>query len=153
MLYNTIFALLLIGAAILAVCMARADLRRRIIPDAYLFPFMLIGLVISAYFPWIIGFADGAIAAFFGYAAGMLIGFIFSRIHKNAEYSPIGLGDIKLIAAGGIWLGATGLSIAVAVSCILGIIWGAVKKQKYIPFAPFFMVGIIIALLALIFLI
>jgi prepilin signal peptidase PulO-like enzyme (type II secretory pathway) len=67
---------------------------------------------------------------------------------RNPDHDPIGFGDVKLLAAGGIWLGATGLAVAIAVACAAGGIWGLCKKQKYIPFAPFFFVGAIIALIS-----
>jgi prepilin signal peptidase PulO-like enzyme (type II secretory pathway) len=58
------------------------------------------------------------------------------------------MGDVKLLAAGGIWLGTAGLALAIVISCAAGAIWGLAKKQKYIPFAPFFIGGAIMALLA-----
>lgn len=146
--------LLLSAAGFCAYKMSVADLRRRIIPDVYLFPFMLIGLIVVAFFPWFTTPGDSAIAATFGYGLGTIIGHTFEKIKKQpGDYSPIGLGDVKLLGAGGIWLGLTGLAIAIVVSCILGGIWGLVKKQKYIPFAPFFLVGAIIALFIMFFLI
>ncbi len=152
MFYYLIFLLPLAG--FFAYKMATADWRRRIIPDVYLWPFMLIGLILVTCFPWVTGPAESAIAGAFGYGLGAFTGFLFEKFKKNnTEHSPIGLGDIKLLAAGGIWLGLTGLAIAIVISCILGGIWGIRKKQKYIPFAPFFLIGLIIALIIMFFLI
>jgi prepilin signal peptidase PulO-like enzyme (type II secretory pathway) len=143
--------------------MARADLRRRIIPDVYLFPFMLIGMVVVCYFPWVSTPGESAAAAAFGYALSFTVGQIFKKSaeHRSksakksdyrlpiTDYHPIGLGDVKLLAAGGIWLGTSGLAAAIVISCIVGGIWGLRKKQKYIPYAPFFFIGAIIALIGL----
>lgn len=149
-----IFAILLMIGGFCMFKMAQADFRRRIIPDVYLFPFMLIGLIIVTFFPWPVTQSDGIIAAAFGYLLGLGIGYIFEKMRgKRDKYAPMGLGDIKLLAAGGIWLGLTGLSIAIVISCILGGTWGLIKKQRYIPFAPFFLVGGILAFLGLWFLI
>lgn len=149
-----IFAILLLIGAGCMFKMAQADLRRRIIPDVYLFPFLLIGLVIVTFFPWPISLSDSVIAAAFGYVLGILIAFLFEKMRKtNDIHAPMGLGDIKLLAAGGIWLGMTGLSIAIVISCVLGGAWGLIKKQRYIPFAPFFLLGGILAFLGLCFLI
>lgn len=152
MLYNIIYAVLLLAGCYCAFKMSQADLRRRIIPDVYLWPFMLIGLIIVCYFPWISTPGESVVAAAFGYLMGAFIGFIFEKTKlgkKNPDYAPIGFGDVKLLAAGGIWLGTTGLAMAIIISCVIGGIWGLRKKQKYIPFAPFFFVGVIIALISL----
>ncbi len=156
MIYYIFFGILLTGAAWCAWQIAIADWRRRIIPDAYLWPLMLIGLIFAAWSP--IGTTNPRMAvlgAAFGYALASVIGFVFDwRIRKknpNAD-TPIGMGDIKLIAVGGIWLGVTGLAIALVISCILGLIWGRWRGQKYIPFAPFFVIGGFLALIANLFL-
>lgn len=154
MTFNLIFSALLIAALFLSVQISIADFRRRIIPDVYLFPLMLIGLLVISFFPWISTISDSVITAAVGYGIGISVGFIFEKLsHKKNQSSPIGLGDIKLIATGGIWLGSTGLAIAIVISCLLGIIWGLKHKQKYIPFAPFFLTGGILALIGLWFLI
>lgn len=133
-----------------------ADFRRRIIPDAYLLPLAIIGLVLVAWFPWPFGPRVAAIGAAFGYVLSTVIGFIFEKIayrHHNNTTPPIGFGDIKLISTGGIWLGTTGLAIALIISCITGILWARNHNKKYIPFAPFFVIGGFLSLIAIAFLI
>ena len=154
-LYNIFFLILLAGAAWCAWKISLTDWRRRIIPDVYLFPLLLLGLAIVAFFPWITNISDAIIAAICGYALAAIIGFIFelSNRKKNTSDAPIGLGDIKLIAVGGLWLGVTGLAITLFISCIMGIIWGKHAKQKFIPFAPFFIGAGILTLIAMTFLI
>lgn len=157
MIYNIFFIVLLILAIFCTVRITIADLRRRIIPDIYLFPLLIIGLVITAWFPWIVSPKAAALGAAFGFGLSAIIGFAYERISRNKESTktdipPIGLGDIKLIGTGGIWLGATGLSIALIISCVLGMIWGAARHQKYIPFAPFFVAGGFLSLITIWFL-
>jgi prepilin signal peptidase PulO-like enzyme (type II secretory pathway) len=172
---TAVFVILLIGAAFCAVMMSLHDWRRRIIPDVYLFPFFLAGLLVVSFFPWFFDAGEAAVAAATGYALGAGIGCIFSRLAKSKEKrandargkaavaetagrsspssvfsEPIGLGDVKLLAAGGAWLGVTGLAIALVASCALGGIWGLLKKQKFIPFAPFFFAGAIVAIIFMI---
>jgi len=55
----------------------------------------------------------------------------------------IGFGDIKLLAVGGIWLGTSGLSVAVITACVLGVVWAVIRKKRFVPFAPFFIVGMV----------
>jgi prepilin signal peptidase PulO-like enzyme (type II secretory pathway) len=187
-----ILTLLLILAGFCAVMMSVHDWRARIIPDVYLFPFMLIGLIVVVFFPWFFSIAESVIAAVIGYGLSFGTGWIFRKFAerraktpsgvredvnsyklkdnipttnyqlptstpcalRSANFiEPIGLGDVKLLAAGGVWLGITGLAIALIVSCVAGGIWGLRRKQKFIPFAPFFFVGMICAFIALWFLI
>ena len=153
MIYNIFFSLVLIGAIFCAFRMATADFRRRIIPDVYLFPFMFAGLLTVTFFPWPVTIGDSVIGGAMGYCLGLIIGFIFERIKKDQKYPPIGMGDIKLLGAGGIWLGTMGLSIAMIISCVLAFLWNWRKKEKYIPFAPFFLIGGFLSLIIIQFLI
>ena len=151
MFLNIFFIGLLVWAAICAILISVTDFRRRIIPDAYLFPLMLSGLLLIAFFNWPTTITDAAIGATFGYLMSAFVGFIFDwQIRKKNPdtFPPIGLGDIKLIGVGGIWLGANGLGLALVIACVAGILWALIKRQKYIPFGPFFVIGGILALLA-----
>ncbi len=155
MFFYIIFTFLILTALFCAWQMAKIDWKSRIIPDIYLFPFLIIGLIITVFFEgfWIISPTESVIAGAFGYFLSLITGVVFAKLRKTDENNaPIGLGDVKLISAGGIWLGATGLSIAILISCILGQVWGMKNKQKYIPFAPFFISGLIIAFIILYFL-
>ena len=155
MIFNIFFILLLIGAITCATLISITDFRRRIIPDAYLFPLMLIGLILITFFGFPISMRDGVIGATFGYAMSAIIGFAFDYFirHKTPDATPpIGMGDIKLIGVGGLWLGTTGLSLALIVACLTGAIWARVKNQKFIPFAPVFIFGGILSLITNLFL-
>ena len=138
-----------------SVLISIADLRRRIIPDAYLFPLMLCGLILITFYSFPISIQEAVIGATFGYIMSVLIGFIFDAIlrKKNPKSdTPIGMGDIKLLGIGGLWLGIYGMSIALIIACISGAIWANINKQKYIPFAPFFLFGGFLSLITNIFL-
>lgn len=153
MIYYIFFSFIIIGAIFCAVRMATADFKRRIIPDVYLFPFLFAGLLITTFFPWPVTLSDAVIGGATGYCLGLIVGFVFEKIHSNQKYPPIGMGDIKLLGAGGIWLGTLGLSIAMIISCLLGYIWNFRHKEKYIPFAPFFLLGGFLSLIVIQFLI
>jgi len=141
MIYYIFFSFVLIGAIFCAYRMATADFQRRIIPDVYLFPFLFAGLLTTSFFPWPITISDSVVGGALGYCLGLIVGFIFEHTKKNQKYPPIGMGDIKLLGAGGIWLGTVGLSIALIISCVLAMIWNWRHHEKYIPFAPFFLSG------------
>lgn len=142
--FSTIFFIILVVASVIfSALISVADFRRRIIPDVYLWPLMLSGLIIVAWFPWICTFRDAAAGAAIGYALAYLVGWLFEKIRhsQNDAYPPIGMGDIKLIAVGGLWLGLTNIGYALILACILGGVWGALRHRRYIPFAPFFIIG------------
>lgn len=149
------FAILMLAAAACAWQIAVTDWRRRIIPDAYLFPLLLIGMLVVSFFPWVCSVSAAAVGAAFGYAMAAVIGFAFDwrmRRRNPASDIPIGMGDIKLISVGGLWLGTTGLAAALVIACISGAIWARRRNQKYVPFAPFFVGGGILSLIGMLFL-
>ena len=151
-----IFTLLALLGVFLGWKICVTDLRRRIIPDAYLFPLLIDGLIITTFFPWVCSISEGVIGMLFGYILAATVGFFFDRSmnkHNPNAVAPIGMGDIKLIATGGLWLGVQGLALALVGACIFGAIWSYAKKQKYIPFAPFFIAGAFLALIVVGFLI
>ena len=152
-------AIILTGLLSLAVWLSIkisiADFRRRIIPDAYLFPLMLIGLTCTTFFHIPTNIESGIFGAIFGYIISCVIGYTYEYMaqRRGAKYdTPIGMGDIKLISIGGLWLGTTGLSIALIISCIIGTLWGHKNRQRFIPFAPFFLIGGFLAFLGKFFL-
>lgn len=149
------FIFLLFCATLLSILISVTDLRRRIIPDAYLFPLMLIGLILIAFYGFPLSIQDAVTGATFGYIMSATIGFIFDAIlrRKNPKSdTPIGMGDIKLLGIGGLWLGVSGMSLALIIACISGAIWARIRGQKYIPFAPFFLFGGFLSLITNIFL-
>ena len=155
-LFYGIWVILLGGALFCAVQISVTDWRRRIIPDAFLWPLMLVGLLLAAYNPtYPVAPRDAALGGAFGYALASILGFVFDskiRRHNLEATAPIGMGDIKLIATGGIWLGLSGLAIALIIAGVTGAAWGWRTHQKYIPFAPFFIAGGILSLIGLLFL-
>lgn len=133
-------------------------MRRRIIPDVYVWPLIMIGLIFACwgYGWWPVSPQSAVSGAVMGYVLTFLIGLLFDYINRHDttnSYSAIGFGDIKFIATGGVWLGIEYLGIGLVLSCILGMIWGLWHKQRYIPFGTFFSIGIIWSLIQMFFLI
>ena len=108
-----------------------ADIRRRLIPDVWLWPLFLSGLYIFGDNP------EHITAAILGYAIGFVMLWGMYAYKKDA----IGFGDVKLLSVAGLWLGVNGLSLAVVYACVMGIAYGLLRKQRYIPFAPFMFAG------------
>ena len=151
---NAIFAGLCVG-------MIFADLETRILPDE----FTIGGAVVGVAFALVVPHSDGLGALVFGTVtqtwapllesvvaggvlAGMLwgIGEIFYRLRK-VEY--LGLGDVKMVAMMGAFLGFAGALAAVFIGSAMGalvgggyIYFGGKKAREYeLPFGTFLGIG------------
>lgn len=119
------------------------DLRTGLLYDALTLPLILAGLA------WAFianpgsssGWLNAALGAALGY--GLIAGMAYAW-RKIRGYEGIGLGDAKLLAAGGAWLGATALPLILLVGSVSGIAAVLFVTQKplsggqrvAIPFGP-----------------
>ena len=115
---------------ILALWIGFVDAKKRIIPDDALWGILLTGLY---YFG---AYQDRIFAAIVGF----LIGYALMLMMRKKD--ALGFGDVKLISVIGLWMGINGMSLAIVLACVMGIVWGIWKKQKFVPFAPFLFSGI-----------
>ena len=115
-----------------------SDIEQQIIFDKQLALFAMFGLLRSLLFslPW----EQHRLAALAGGLSFLLLA-ILTR-------GGIGGGDIKLIAALGLWLGGEALKLTALGGIIIGGLWAlgaiAVKKKKrtdFIPYAPAFIIA------------
>ena len=115
-----------------------SDIEQQIIFDKQLALFAMFGLLRSLLFslPW----EQHLLAALAGGLSFLLLA-ILTR-------GGIGGGDIKLIAALGLWLGGEALKLTALGGIIIGGLWAlgaiAVKKKKrtdFIPYAPSFIIA------------
>ncbi|MEM6780885.1 MAG: A24 family peptidase [Pseudomonadota bacterium] len=144
-------------AILLLVILCIIDLRVRLLPNVLVFPFAVLGVAFhfSTDFQ-ILPYQQMLIGGAVGY------GFLFAlRMAANAYYKQdsLGLGDVKLMGAAGLWLGAEGVLIALTVGAFAGLIHGiayglvkaATGKTKpdfhrlAIPAGPGFAIGIVIS--------
>lgn len=128
------------------VAVTLTDLERKIIPNRILLVAALLGLVLAAIFDP--GSLPGRVAA--AAAAGGLL-FVAAMAYPRG----MGLGDVKLAATMGIFLGRdVGVALLVALlagSLVgLGIMLreGAAARKRGIPFGPFLALGGVVGLLA-----
>lgn len=146
----------LIAAIILLIALSVIDLKHWILPDELNFALGVTGVafhLLTAY--RFLALQEMALGAALG--AGMLY---IIRFFSNRHYGrdTLGLGDVKLMGAAGIWLGIEGVLQAVTVGALAGLIHGLVYatilsiknktaftiRNLSIPAGPGFAVGIIV---------
>jgi leader peptidase (prepilin peptidase) / N-methyltransferase len=117
------------------------DLRRWLLPDALTLPLVVAGLAAAA---WLdpAGLTACAAGAALGYLGLRLVGWSY-RVLRGRE--GIGLGDAKLLAASGAWLGAAALpqvvllAASTALVAALGLRLAGIRlgARSALPFGPF----------------
>jgi len=100
------------------LCLAVIDARHLILPDALTLPLLLLGLVVAALLPGgrLVDHGIGAAVGFLAFAA---VGAIYRRLRGR---DGLGLGDAKLLAAAGAWVGWAGLPGVVLIAAALGLL-------------------------------
>ncbi|MBI4999389.1 prepilin peptidase [Candidatus Gottesmanbacteria bacterium] len=134
--FQLLFDLLIVYALIVIFF---TDLRYEIIPDQIVYPAILISLIYNflSYFPFTEVFW-GYLLTGFG-AAGFFL-FLYFLTRKKG----MGLGDVKLAALMGLFLGFPKIIIALYLAfltgAVIGVILVLIGKKKFgeqIPFGPF----------------
>lgn len=138
-------ATILLGGALVAL--SAVDLHTLRLPDAITLPLAAAGLGLAALLGW-----EPSLAWRCGAAAG---GYLFVW-GVNEGYRAIrgqagmGLGDAKLFAVAGAWLGFEGLPSTLLYACAGALLFVAVRhsrghpfdRREALPFGPFLAAGI-----------
>jgi leader peptidase (prepilin peptidase) / N-methyltransferase len=142
-------------AGVLLIILTLIDLRHFLLPDKYVFSFALCGLMFHASTGMILmSGTDMVLGALVG--GGMLLAV---RAVGNMYYKQesLGLGDVKLLAAAGLWLGPVSTTLAITVGAAAGLIHGIgialgrkirhggpiSMSRLILPAGPGFIVGIV----------
>jgi leader peptidase (prepilin peptidase)/N-methyltransferase len=132
--------------------LAYFDLRTFRLPDIITLPLIFTGLLFNCLSNQrFASFQDSIIGAILGYTGLWLLNSLYRALKKQ---NGIGMGDAKLLAALGAWLGwqplPSILLIASLTGLIGGLIWLIWNKQNHraaFPFGPFLAIAGIIELL------
>lgn len=101
------------------LALAAIDLRHYLLPDLLTLPLVPAGwLVAFAVAGWPVAAADAAVGAVAGFVAIWAVGWLYRRLRGR---EGIGLGDAKLLAGAGAWVGWQGLASVVLIAALLGI--------------------------------
>lgn len=128
------------------------DLRSFRLPDVITLPLILVGLCFNGFSPLrFVTIEDALWGAFLGYLVLWFLNALYRFIKKQ---DGIGMGDAKLLAALGAWLGWAVLPSLLLIASFAGIIGGFIylqwKRQNprnAFPFGPFLAFAGIIELL------
>jgi leader peptidase (prepilin peptidase)/N-methyltransferase len=130
------------SAALLAVTFI--DLEHKIIPDSISLPGIIFGLLASLFLPDLT-FLDSLIGTVAGGGSLLLVAGGYYLFTKN---EGMGLGDVKLLAMMGAFLGWKSILFIIMVGSLSGALVGITvmllknKDRKYaIPFGPFLSLG------------
>lgn len=148
-----------LGALGLLVALSVIDLRHGLLPNELVLGLACTGLIFHSCFMFqFLDVQTMAIGAFIGGGILFLIREIANRLYNE---DTLGLGDVKLMAAGGIWLGPEGILIALTVGALAGFFHGLIVavlamrragvtsdlSRFSIPAGPGFAVGLVAAAL------
>jgi leader peptidase (prepilin peptidase)/N-methyltransferase len=147
----------LAAALMLLIALSVIDLRTLLLPDKLVLPFALLGIAFHATtgFHYITA-ENMAVGCILGGGLLYLIRTVANFIYKT---DTLGLGDVKLLAAAGLWLGPEGTVIALITGAMAGIVHGLLlatysffktralpdMSRFSLPAGPGFAVGIVIA--------
>lgn len=131
--------------AVSLIALSMIDVRTLRLPDVLTLPLLLCGLGLSVLLAWDSP-TNRVLAVCLGFGGLALIGYAYERTRGRAG---LGLGDAKLLAASGAWVGLEGLLTVVLIACatalvsaIVGCIaTGRVTAETQIPFGPFLAIG------------
>lgn len=147
MIAATSLALLYVASALLAWI----DLRRGIIPDWLNLAIAVLGLARAV-------ILDGWAAALSAGCEGVVIGaivWLLRRLYFTfRKFQGLGLGDVKLLAASGIWIGVAGVPMqllvasltALAAAGVMQLAGRTLTRQTSLPFGPFLALGLLVTL-------
>ncbi len=152
-----IAAACLAGASALLLALSAVDLKTRLLPNEMVLGFAILGLVFHlCTMAAFVSPADIVLGGVEGFGSLYLL-----RAAANRWYDAdtLGLGDVKLIGAAGLWLGPDGVMIAMALgataSLLHGLVIASIAKhrtggglnlaQLALPAGPGFACGIVLA--------
>lgn len=155
--FEILILLCLSGALLLLAVLTIIDFKFYLLPNIYVFPFAVLGIIFHYLTDFnLLGLHEIFIGGVIGYGILYSIRFLGNKYYGQ---DSLGLGDVKLLGASGLWLGLEGILIAMTVGAFFGLIHGIIyalylsikNKAAFsitrlkIPAGPGFIGGILLA--------
>ena len=140
------------GLILILLYLAWFDLRTFLLPNKVTYPLIFLGLFINTLTPYAFCETSEAwIGGLVAYSSLYLINQIYRQLR---DHDGLGMGDAKLFAALGSWLGIAALPFILLIASLLGIIGGLLWLRHHklssshaFPFGPFLVIAGIIEVL------
>lgn len=143
----------------LMVALAAIDIEHYILPDRITYPGIVAGVALQPLLPWARlwegpwgALAGGALGALAG--AGLVLA-IWAAWYLVRREEGMGLGDVKMLAVIGAFLGWKGMLVAFFFAVLTGSItgiallrWGSFEMKSKLPFGAFLALGGLLSLFA-----
>ena len=151
MFFDNEFFIFFVTLFVLCCVLAIIDIRHGIIPNWLNFAVAVLGVLKSAT-------SDGLLVSAQAVCEGIVIGGLFWLLQRFylslRKIRGLGLGDVKFIAAAGIWIGVIGIPILLLIASLTALLFAGLMKlagrtmtgQTAIPFGPFLAIGLLFAL-------
>lgn len=116
------------------------DFKEFIIPNAITYPIIILGIVINILNinPFDLNLLDSLIGGIFSAFLFFIISKVFLIVRKK---EGLGMGDVKLIAMIGFWIGIQSVLIIIIISSLVGAIFGFImvgfKKLQIADYLPY----------------
>lgn len=155
MIFEAFSLLCLMTGLGLLILLSVIDLKHFLLPNIYVAPFAILGFCFHFFTNfYFLGITEIILGGIAGYGLLWVIRFFGNKYYGQ---DSLGLGDVKLLGAAGLWLGVEGVLFAMTVGAFAGLLHGLVfaiyrklkTKQAFtitklvIPAGPGFAVGII----------
>jgi len=141
------------------VVLAAIDVEHYILPDRITYPGIALGVLLQPFLSWA-RIGEGTLGALLGALAGALLGAgillaIWWGWYLLRHEEGMGLGDVKMLALIGAFLGWRGVLVALFFSALSGAViglalmaWRGLEMKSKLPFGAFLALGGLIALFA-----
>jgi leader peptidase (prepilin peptidase)/N-methyltransferase len=137
--------------ALASLVLAWIDLRRGIIPDWLNLMIAVVGLARAVMLD---GWAAALGAGCEGIVVGVIVWLLRQLYFMLRKFQGFGLGDVKLLAASGIWIGIAGVPLqllvasltALAAAGVMQLAGRSMTRQTAMPFGPFLALGLLVTL-------
>jgi leader peptidase (prepilin peptidase)/N-methyltransferase len=137
--------------ALASLVLAWSDLRRGVIPDWLNLMIAVVGLARAVMLD---GWAAALGAGCEGIVVGVIVWLLRQLYFMLRKFQGFGLGDVKLLAASGIWIGIAGVPLqllvasltALAAAGVMQLAGRSMTRQTAMPFGPFLALGLLVTL-------